>query len=371
MPPLAQAYLQRAYRSIGYVFMIVVFAVFGFILYTSWAKTVIAITPLLKPTTASFDIRVGPASANVPDQLIGTVTVTNVSATVQAEPDATGQPVPAHATGSVTFHNDSPHPQPLAAGTRLRSDAGVIVRTTKMVQLSPHTTLAADVIADPLGQDGEVPPGKFVIVALWPGLQASIYAISDAALTGGTTSRAGTLSIDRLTSASNDAKDQLQKDFGQSADGTFRALVPASVVTVPDADTPSTTYAVTVTMKEFAVTYPSAEVLAKAKTALEKNLADTERLATIAPPGLAIGEQPSNDSITLRVTAAGRLTMRSAHPLLDPKTYVGLDRSAITTKLLGSGYVKDATVRFAPWWRVAAGNDPGKIQIVLEPAVKS
>ncbi len=194
MASLRHAQLQWNYRFISATFVVLVVGVIGGIAYAAWSKTVITVTPRRLPVSATFTVIVAPTGQETTG-LSGTVATEERSATVTVQPKQSGATVPAYAAGRVTFRNLTAKDQPLATGTRLRSATGVIVRTTARVDVPAGGTVGADVIADPLGADGNLPPGRFIIVALWPGLQDKIYADSAAAFTGGLAAGGSTLSI--------------------------------------------------------------------------------------------------------------------------------------------------------------------------------
>lgn len=367
MASLRHAQLQWNYRFISAAFAVLVLGLIGGIAYAAWSKTTIVITPRRLPVSAAFTVTIAPTGQETTG-LTGTVTAEQQSATVTVEPKQSGATVPAHATGRVIFTNRTAKDQPLAAGTRLRSAGGVIVRTTARVDVPAGGTVSADIVADPLGADGNVPPGRFIIVALWPGLQDKIYADSATAFSGGLASGGSTLSIDDLTEASNRATKQITDALPPAATGTLVTTSPVSVTTNPKPETPSASYAVTVKLKVLTIAYRAADLDTLMRTQLRSTLADDQELMVVDQPTITAGDQPTVDSVVLAVKATGQARLSAASSTFQAQQFTGLSAADIRAKLLGSNGVKSAVIRFAPWWRRNAPDQPERILVKLLPA---
>ncbi|MEK7538088.1 MAG: baseplate J/gp47 family protein [Patescibacteria group bacterium] len=369
MTDLRQAHVQRVYRPLSIVFVALVLLIAAGAAYAGWSSTVISITPLLKPVTATFPVAVGPTiSAADSNQLVGTVNTAERSAAVTVQPPPAGPSVPAHATGAMTFRNITAKSQPLAVGTRLRAENGVIVRTTARVDVPANGSIDAPVVADPLGNEGNLPAGRFVIVALWPGLQDKIYGQTAQPLSGGMASGGSMLSLDELTAASNQAEQQIRDVVGGSQPGIFVTLKPVAVVSDPKPAVPSASYTVTVTAAVTTVTYPADRLNDLLRQELRRTLSDGQDVASLTPPSLTVQDRPSSDRVVLEVAGRGLATLSTTNPLLTAAAYTGLSAADIKSKLLGSSLVKSATVKLAPWWRTTAPDQPERISISVAPA---
>ncbi|MBI3572774.1 MAG: baseplate J/gp47 family protein [Candidatus Kerfeldbacteria bacterium] len=370
MPPFSQAHLQRLYRPVTIGFIMVVVGTFLSVIYITLSKTVITVTPLRQPVTAAFDVTVGPQAEHDHD-LVGSVAVTPQSDTVTAAVSTNGTTtVPAHAHGTITIENHTARVQPLSAGTRLQSDGGVIVRTQKRLDVPAGGSVTAEVVADPVGADGNLPAGRLIIVALHLSSQDKIFGQITTPLTGGLGQAAGTLSLDDLTKASDQAQAKIADSFGQSTRGLFKALLPVSVSSQPAASVPSDTYQVTVAANGVVVTYEPSDLEKIMTQELSQTLTDDQVLRTMDQPIINAGDQPTKDSIVLHIKAKGSALIKPSSPLLAPATLVNLDRTAIQSKLLGSRLVKTAGVRFSPWWRTSTAGRPESITVLVKPAVQ-
>ncbi len=363
MPVISQAQLQRAYRPILFAFSSLVFITLAATLMIGNASATIRVTPKIIPVSTTFSFVVGP-DVDTTTGIVGTVTTSTVNATVTASPSGQGADVPAHASGTVILHNESHATQPLAVGTRLQSTTGVIVRTTQRVDVPAGGTVSVGVVADPLGADGNLQPGRLIIVALRPGNQSIIYGQVVTALTGGTGRASGTLALDDLTKASDEAQAKIRDQVGADQPGHLRLLVPDSVVTTPPATTPSAMYSVTVTMKLREVQFPADQLTERVRQELGASLANDQRLVKVTDVTTDPGDQPTATSIALSVKAQGQGSLAASSSLLQTKNFVGLNRQEIEKKL-GTTSVQAVVVHFSPFWRSTAPDHPEKITVSL------
>lgn len=362
MATLSQAHVQRFYRPLVIAFLVIAVVLIGGVVYASAGQTTIQVTPTLTSVTTTFTVNITPTPTGEAD-VAGTVVAEQKTGTVTATPSAKGAEVPAHATGTVVIKNTSGGDQALAAGTRLQHDNSVIVRTTARLDVPAHGQVTAAVVADPLGEAGNVPAGHFTIVALRPANQLLVYGESTAALTGGLTRQAGSLSLEALTAASNQAEEKIRKDFGLTSAGVVKDLLPVSVATVPSADQPAASYEVTVTMKGLTVTFDQSKLDALIRARLTTLVKDDQELASTESPTITVDSQPTSDSASLKVVAAGLAQIRTDSSVLAPAQFVGLDEEAINKKLLGSSLIKSVTVDFSPWWRSTTADQADKITV--------
>ncbi|MBI5466824.1 MAG: baseplate J/gp47 family protein, partial [Candidatus Kerfeldbacteria bacterium] len=364
MAELRQAQLQRMYRFVILGFVVLVLGVSAGVGYAAWSKTTVTITPRRVPLTADFSVTVAAASSEA-TTLVGTVASETKSATVTVTPEQQGTPIPAHATGQVILTNTTAKDQPLAAGTRLKADNGVIVRTNSRVDVPAGGTVKATVTADLLGEEGNLPAGHFIIVALWPGLQDKIYADSEVAFSGGLASGGATLAVADLTAASDRAQADIVKTLPANRPGTIVVTAPESVTTNPTASTPSTSYEVTVKLKVVTVTYSANELSTLIGQQLRSSLADDQELSSVDEPRVTLGEQPSADSVILDVTALGQATIAKNSPRIARSAFVGKSAQEISSQLLGTDVVKSVVISFSPWWRTTAPERADRIVVVL------
>jgi hypothetical protein len=369
MNDLTQAHVQRYYRPISLIFAVLVVVVVSGVAWTGWSSATITVTPVKQPVTTTLTVSVSPTASDDPTHLIGTITTEQQSASVTVTPQGEGDPVPAHATGTVTLHNTTTAAQPLSSGTRLKSSTDVIVRTTKRVNVPAGGTVDVGVVADPLGTDGEVAPGRLIIVALWPGLQTKIYGELETAMTGGLARAGQTLSLDELSKASDQAEQQIRETVGVSRPGNFIAIAADSVVSNPKTTVASASYTVTVNATVTRIVYQADRLQEMVVRELQKSAADTLTVIANDNPFIEISDRPASGEATLTVTGKGEASVTSSNSMFKPENFSGLSQQAIQKKLLASPAIQRVTVSFTPVWRKTAPDQPHRISLKLLPAV--
>lgn len=369
MSEITNAQVKRYYRIISGIFITCVVLIGLGVALSGWSSATISVTPYRQTLSTKTTVTVVPTSDGAdPYQLIGTITTEEHSASVTVEPKGTGTPVPAHASGTITIKNTTASPQPLAAGTRLRSTSDVIVRTDRRVDVPAGGQIQVRVLADPLGTEGEVEAGQLTIVALWPGLQDKIFGIVTTPLSGGLASSGQTLSVDELSTASDQAEQQIRKEIGQSSDGKLLIIEPSGVSSNPKSTVPSAQYSVTVTAQVSTITYSSSRLQDIARSELEKIVTEGLRVTSVDTTKLTIQDRPTKDQVVLDLSITGTASIDPTSALVQPETYSGLSRAAIEKKLLTSS-VQKAEVRLSPIWRRTAPEQAKRITVRLLPAV--
>ena len=365
MATLQQSHLEKFYRPFVALFFLAAALIFGGVVYAGSASTVITATTVPQPIKTTITITVGPKTNGGELYLTGQVVSSTEKASTTAKPSGAGPEVPAHAHGTITFHNETNKTQPLTTGTRVQSASGIIFRTQQRVDVPAGGTITTDVVADPVGKDGEVDPGHFVIVALWPGLQSKIYATSDQAFTGGLVQQAGGLGVEDLTKASNEAEKEIRQRVGSSQSGKLIILSPTEVGTVPPSDQPSDSYAVTVSMKVLTITYPAAQLESLIRSRIGQLVPDGQVLQDIQQPELSLHDQPTSDEVVIDVNVKATSVIDTHSSLLDSKQLTSLTEPAVSAKLSGSSLLKNIVVKISPPWRTVTSNRADRVTVRL------
>lgn len=362
MNKLPAVRFQRFFQPILIAFLIIGGILFGLALWYTDTSATITITPQEETASATFNLRVADAEATGSDILPATVTVQALSATVTALPAAEGSLVDAHASGTMTVINSTDKAQPLTSGTRFRSTTGVIVRSASRVDVPAHGQATVRVVADPLGLSGEVPAGRFVIVALWTGLQDKIYGQTSAALTGGQTRQGASLDAASLTKASDEAQTQIRAELGESTSGTIRLLEPLSVATNPPADQASAEYQVTVKMNGRTIFYDPSYLERIVRQKLTAELRTGDAIWEIASPTVTVAE---NDPLTLKIVATASLTLATDNAVLQASAYTGKNVSELSALILANRRIKSVNITVVPRWQRTTPTKSARLRIIL------
>jgi len=363
MPPLSTVRFHRTWTPLLIVFSVFVVGLFGAALWYTDARATITITPRATPVTATIVLRItDDASSNGTDVLPATVTVTPATETVTATPPAEGALIDARATGTMTIINTTNAGQPLVEGTRFQAENGVIVRTQKRADAPARGRTTVPVIADPLGLEGNLEPGRFTIIALNASVQPLIYGQLEKAMSGGQIRQGSTLDVATMTEASNRAEKAIEAKLGQPAAGTVRFLEPREVAINPPATEAAESYQVTVTMDVREIVYDQTKLETRLRTALMTDAAPGVTLLSMEQPTIT---RTTDADLSLRFAVRGLTGADEKDPAFAPSAFRGRNRDDITTQLLEHPSVASATVVISPNWQKNAPDRVEKIQVIL------
>lgn len=169
--------VQSKFSPLVLLFAIIVCGLTILIFYIGFSKTIIYVD--LVESVEKYDFSYG--IDDVDPQII-TVEVSDLS---EYKDFDTAESVQGVATGIVTIYNHYSANQPLVQTTRLLSEEGILFRTNETVTVPAGGSVTVEVYADEPGEQGDIEPTKFEIVALWDGLKNDIYAVSEDTMTGG------------------------------------------------------------------------------------------------------------------------------------------------------------------------------------------
>lgn len=365
MPSLESAYLQKRYTWLALIVILLSGGVLGLVFFSGPSRATVTISTT--PTTINADVDLTLNGGADTTSLAGTMTSAPASATVTATPSGAGVEVDAHATGTMTIVNHSSSTQVLAATTRLAAADGSIVRTAKRVDVAAGQEVDVPVTADALGTSGNLPPGTFTIVALWPGLQTKIYGDLRAAMTGGTIHQGSALDVDSLTKASDEAKKKIEDAHLSTATSTV-TLTPLNVVSNPPVATPSASYEVTVTMNVLTVTYAAEDLQKVMGAELTKHLADGFQVSTIAPATWSLTDSTDTAHPVFHLKLSGTATLAPSAPAIASSKVAGQSVADAITTLRGVTGVSSVSISLNHSWQHALPKDASRITVVLTPA---
>ena len=155
------------------------------VVYLSTVEATILVTPMQKPFTSDLIVQTAVNPVN-PTDVKGAVVTGTLHKTKTFIPTGTGaKKIEGFAKGNLTITNKTSISQSLVATTRFLSKEGVLFRLEKSVIVPANGSVVASVYADKIGASGNIPASHFTIPGLSPVKQASIYADSTVAFTGG------------------------------------------------------------------------------------------------------------------------------------------------------------------------------------------
>ncbi len=350
------------YRKIALSFfsISVVIAVIVFLISFSWAT--VSITPIVKQLTdtVSLTVQEEPVSTSgaVPGKIIrqeleasGTFTPTAVS-TVEDK-----------AAGSITVANTSGRPQQLRATTRFLSTANVLFRSTEFVTVPAQGSIDVPVIADIVGDPGDLQRERFTLPGLHADAQAKIYGTSFTKGGGGSREVRAVTETD-ITNAEAELLRKLQEKFNLMLDAEkTKVNAPAVASAIKSSRVSHTSdravgdqakeFTLTVKVEFIGVLYDEQRFAAALHQSLLTHLSTRYQLidpqmSDITSTVLLVDDATRSATISSRVTA-GKMRTDDLQPY-QKKDLAGLSREDIVTYFRGYDDISDVSVSLYPFW---------------------
>ena len=387
---LQSAKIEKAQRNLLIGFLILSGLLLVLIFYFSLTKTVIEV--MLRPETVTAttsitiqdlqaDAESSPTGADDNKVIGGAVLSTTLKQTKTYEGNATGTLVDDYARGQVAIENHTGQPQPLVQTTRLLSAEGVLFRTQETVTVPAGGSVLVNVKADQLGKQGNIGPSRFTIVALWPGIQAQIFATSDVAMEGGvqekkqlTAGDFSSASKKLLTEIKSEAFRELSAILAntESANPLRSDAVWINVLsekTDHEIGDEVSSFTTTIVVEAIGTAFSSDDIQEFLKSELSKKLSEN---TTLIPDSVSITEVEVDSVRTdlrraqLKVTATSQATPTLAHPMFDRKELTNKDQQDVRAAFSRFENVLNVNVRFSPFWvfRTPALEDHIEIEIL-------
>lgn len=363
---LHKSKIKHSYRVLIVVFAAAAALLVLVIVYFSFSKTIIEVEPASLPQTESLTLQI--VSNPTPDQSAETIVPGQIYETTEeltkvfTDLTATST-APAKATGKVIIYNKQSKTQPLVAGTRLLTDAGMLFRTDQRVDITPGGKVETTVTADQAGKNGEIGPSRFTLPGIWPGLRDKVYAESTEAMIGGTKSvtiasrddieKAKQTAFGECYSKALDALESALKSTNadQEIQTVKKEIISELVSVEPDTETAS--FEVTTKIHVVGLTYDSRRV---ETYSLEQARDNAPTYLTFTPDP----NEPFTTEITqydtqqrtavLRITIKGTKSVNLSHPMFDRSNLTNRDKSEIQRYFAQYSEVSGARVHFSPFW---------------------
>src|SRR3989344_2161578 len=226
-------------KNVMITMAIVAAVLLGVTLYVSTGSAKIFIKPKkqevnfrLKASASDAYTTVDVNSGKIPGQVFTIEKKLSQKFTATGQKDAIQK-----ARGKITVNNELNTPQPLVATTRFESESGKVFRTLKTINVPAAGSTEVEVISDKPGQEYNIPPGKFTIIAFKEKGDAEryqkVYAKSSDSMHGGINGKATVVSQSDYDKANEALLQQLSKDIAdalKSQAAQFKIVNGSSVV---------------------------------------------------------------------------------------------------------------------------------------------
>ncbi|MEI7741327.1 MAG: hypothetical protein WCJ29_02375 [bacterium] len=364
----------RFYRNIVGTFVALNIVLLVFVVYLSFVKATIHVTPKDVSVSKQFiaDVSAKPAKpTEVPGMVVAKMFEKSKLFQVTEGKESLGK-----STGKIVIHNGTANAQTWRATTRFLSKDGVLFRTPVAVTIPANGEREITVVADAVGPLGDVEPGKFTVPALAANLQEKIYGESKVAFTGG---------IKKIAAVTQEALDAAKKELaaeiyaeaqtqiateskGNFTDSSFTyELGDSRSDTTPG--TEADQFNVNVKLKVIGVFYDAKSLLVLAKAKLFESLSDELMLGEVDSKNIKV-ELDKYDLETLianvKVTAIGSALLKDGGSILNKDKVVGLSVKDAVDYLKGFEEVKDARIEMRPFWVSKLPKLKDHIEFVIE-----
>lgn len=351
------------YRRIAVTFVFVVAVALVAVLYLSTVQAVIRVTSVQTPITTEFLVTVSPSpsgQAAIRGRVVaGTLGTTQ---TITPSPEsASRQEVEGIATGTVTILNNLTFDQALVATTRLLSPEGVLFRLEDAVTVPAGGSREAHVYADEPGARGDIAPTRFTIPGLSAVRQASVYAESTQAFTGGVT-QVAVITQDDI----DEARAQVQADLERDAQSMLKtevgdafsqavflttAIQEDTVSVLPGAQAAS--FDVTLTLKVVGVFYDRVTLEEYAQRKLYEGLGSGQAFMSVDPSAMTVEladfDETTEEAAFIVTFSANAITSQISEALTVGR-FVGMTQTEVADLLVGEGIASAVAVEFFPFW---------------------
>jgi len=375
----------KIYGRIIISFVVLAVILILLIIYFSFSKTVISITASPQEAKYSFQISVKKdlteSEKNNNEAISGLIFETRLSDKKTTSDLSSQEKIPAKATGTVTIHNNWTQTQALAATTRLLSTSGILFRTMERVDVPARGQIEVEVVADQEGEQGNIGPTKFEIVALSTELKQKIYAESTAAMTGGLVDKKivtqenldkayQDLTNEMLVKAKSNLQEQLNKENSvyqiNDQSLTYEVIEKKST---PEVGEQADELTVELKLKVAAVAFLEKDLKTIAQNKLSSNTPQGQLLNSTEPTVIYILESYnlSNQTAVLKVTATGQSIIQLSSQIFAKSNLLKKSRQEIINYFKDFEEIKGVQVNFSPFWVLKSSSTPNQIEIKIVP----
>ncbi len=375
-PSVAPTPSLKLYRRIAMSFVAITFLTLGVVMYLSFTRATIHVTPEQKDVSTNFiaDVVATPAS----DTDVAGKVVSTIFEQASTMPLTAGEglkQVEGKSGVMVTITNTTASDQPLVATTRLLSTAGVLFRIDSAVTAPAGGSVQVMAHADQPGVAGDIAPTKFTIPGLNAALQKTIYAESSVPATGGVVSvqvvaqsdldaAADALQAQMLEAGKETLR--LQAGGTWSGEAFFTEVMEKKSDTVPGTEASEVT--ISMKLRVVAVFYQQEDLLKIAQGKLYEQvpkgmeLVGSADAVSVTVDKYDLDTQIANVSVTLGGTA----TLAPTSTLFDKQQFLGKSANQVKASLESSDAIKSVEIKFSPFWLRRMPTLKDHIKIVIE-----
>jgi len=366
----------KMYRSIAVTFTLITFLLLAGVVYLSFSRALISVTPEEQDVQTHFiaDVVLVPQDEHeIQGRVLSNLFEQAAEKTIEG---SEGVETEGLAGGEVTIINTHSSDQPLIATTRLLTPDGILFRIDDTVLVPAGGTVQVTAHADQPGKDGDIGPTSFAIPGLNPTLQDLIYAESGDAMTGGLVV-AKVVSEGDLDSAAEELEAEMVEGAKESlrlmAGGEFTGEAFFSEIVERRSDTPpgeeSDTVNVSLKLRVVGVFFHHDDLVRLAEGKLYENVVEGMELTSMTNENLSfeVKEYNTEDELAnIEVDATGFATLTPASPVLDKSEFVGKGPGVVKEALEAEDAIRTVNIRLTPFWLKHLPTLKDHIKIIIE-----
>lgn len=358
----------RRFRGIILFFVSFTVILFLFILYYSFSRTIILITPKTTQTEDTFNIIVAENTSeeiNIEENVIEGLIIEKEVEDFLIVSDLGGpQEISGQAEGKVIIYNDWSQVQPLAATTRLLSEGGVLFRIKERIDVPAKSSVEAKVYADQEGVKGDIEPSKFTIPGLSSQMQGLVWAESKEAMSGGIR-LANQITQETVLEHQNQLIDQMKQKLVLDLTSEVRAVNENYSISIdrieyevlekkvePPVGSEAELLTLSLKLKLIAVAFSEEDLQIVTKNKIEEDL-DSGLSISLDNFALSYTFETFNlleKTANFEVVVKGESLIKLSSPIFNRNNLTNKDRQQITAYFLDFDGIENVEVKFSPFW---------------------
>jgi hypothetical protein len=356
------------YRKIALSFVILTGVLLFLIVYLSFGKAKIVITPAKQPVSVDFIADLQEAKEGRQAVVPGKVSILGklgeFTIDESKEFEATGSKiVKTDVGGKVTIINNYVKSQTLVATTRLLSPEGILFRTKERIVVPAGGKVEVEVYADPPTEAAaKVGPTHFTIPGLWPALQDKIYGESYGPMHGGevevkvlTQSDLERAYDELVKIISQKVVDNLKSEIKESGEVIGRMIIKEIISKTSSANVGDqvSKFTANLKVKAVGVIFLRRDLENLAASQLAKEVSVGKELAEVDYNTLTFIIEKydlEGHEANIRVHLEGTAVLKPDSPILNKNNLIGRSKEEVISYLTSFPEIKKVEISFSPFW---------------------
>ncbi|MDZ7798523.1 MAG: hypothetical protein U5L76_02800 [Patescibacteria group bacterium] len=375
--------ISKRYRKIIYIFIILAILLFAFIIYYSFSRTNIYITPKIKNEEEYFSAVIyendNKENKSLENYIPGVILEKEIQNSLKVTDLGEPEEIPAQAQGEVTIYNEWNQTQPLAATTRFLSEKGLLFRTKQRVDVPPGSSVKVEIYADKKGSSGNIEPSKFTIPGLSSQMQELVWAESQEAMTGGT-KKVNQVTSNLVLEKQKEMIEQIKQENLNDLKKKINDINPLYSLSEnqikyqilekniePEVGRQAEEFNINLKVKLIALAFSKDNLKKTAREKISENLKSDHQ---IKENSFDLEYQfdtfnLENQTAQLKVTAKASSHLKLSSAIFNRDNLTNKDRQQIRSYFLDHKDISEVTVKFSPFWVFQSPSMKDHIEIRL------